>query len=66
MDLQKLNFEFTTIELEKNKHGKFDLLISKVKVLDEKGKYVKFAKINEHLLSALKQKGTVKIKNNGL
>jgi hypothetical protein len=66
METNKLNFEFTTIELEKNKFGKFDLLVSKVKVTDENGKYLKFAKINEHLLSALKQKGTVKIKNNGL
>jgi hypothetical protein len=66
METNKLNFEFTTIELEKNKFGKFDLLVSKVKVTDENGKYVKFAKINEHLLSVLKQKGTVKIKNNEL
>jgi hypothetical protein len=61
MELNKLNFEFTTIELEKNKFGFYDLLISKVKVTDENGKYIKFAKINESLLDALRNKGTVKI-----
>jgi hypothetical protein len=66
MEINKLNFELTKVDLKKNEFGKFDLLISMVKVLDENGKYIKFAKINEDLLSALKQKGTVKIKNNEL
>jgi hypothetical protein len=60
--IEKLNFEFTTIELEKNKYGKFDLLVSKVKITDENGKYIKFAQINDELLKALKSKGTIKIK----
>jgi hypothetical protein len=61
MDINNLNFEFTTMELEKNKYGYYDILISKVKVTDENGKYIKFAKINDSLLSALKNKGFVKI-----
>ena len=61
--IDKLNFEFTTIELEKNKFGKFDLLVSKVKLTDENGKYIKFAQINEELLKAIKTKGVVTIKN---
>ena len=61
--IENLNFEISTIELEKNKYGKFDLLISKVKVSDKNGKFIKFAKINEDLLNTLKQKGITTIKN---
>ena len=39
-----LKFEFTTIELQENEFGKNDLIISKIKVMDENGKYIKFAK----------------------
>tara|TARA_R110002126_G_scaffold151298_3_gene298324 strand:- start:410 stop:595 length:186 start_codon:yes stop_codon:yes gene_type:complete len=58
-----MKFEITTIELKENKYGKNDLLISKVKVLDENGKYIKFASINEALLKALKESESITIKN---
>tara|TARA_S200002703_G_scaffold121918_1_gene107791 strand:+ start:1148 stop:1333 length:186 start_codon:yes stop_codon:yes gene_type:complete len=45
-----VKFEITTIKLEENDFGKNDLLISKVKVMDDNGKYIKFARINEALL----------------
>lgn len=60
-----MEFEITNIELKKNRFGKNDLIITKVKVLDDKGKYIKFAKLDEALLSAIKEKGTIKIKKNG-
>lgn len=50
-----MKFEITTIELKKNNFGKNDLLISKVKVMDDNGKYIKFARINEALLKAMKE-----------
>jgi hypothetical protein len=56
-------FEITRIELKKNEFGKNDLLIKQVKVLKD-GKYVKFAKLNDELVKALKESGTIKIKNN--
>ena len=57
-----LKFEFTTIELQENEFGKNDLIISKIKVMDENGKYIKFAKINEALIQALKNAEYVAIK----
>ena len=60
--IEKLNFDFTTIELKENRFGKFDLLVSKVKVTDENGKYIKFSKIDENLLKDLIAKGFVTIK----
>ncbi len=57
-----LKFEFTTIELQENEFGKNDLIISKIKVMDENGKYIKFAKINKELIQALKNAEYVTIK----
>ena len=57
-----LKFEFTTIELKENEFGKNDLIISKIKVMDENGKYIKFAKINKDLIQALKNAEYVTIK----
>ncbi len=57
-----LKFEFTTIELQENEFGKNDLIISKIKVMDENGKYIKFAKINKELIQALKDAEYVTIK----
>ena len=57
-----LKFEFTTIELQENEFGKNDLIISKIKVMDENGKYIKFAKINKELIQALKNAEYVAIK----
>lgn len=57
-----LKFEFSTIELQKNSFGRNDLIISKVKVMDKNGKYIKFAKLNEELLQALRDAGCVTIK----
>ena len=58
-----MKFEITTIELKENNFGKNDLVISKVKVMDDNGKYIKFAKLNEALVKAMKLEGTVSIKN---
>ena len=57
----KYSFEISQIELVKNEFGKNDIVISKIKVLDENGKYVKFAKLNEELIKAIKLKGVLKI-----
>ena len=59
--LLKYSFEISQIELVKNSYGKNDLVISKIKVLDENGNYVKFAKLNEKLLKAIKNKGLLTI-----
>ena len=59
--LLKYSFEISQIELVKNSYGKNDLVISKIKVLDEDGNYVKFAKLNEKLLKAIKNKGLLTI-----
>jgi len=48
-------FELTTAELKENSFGKNDILISKVKVTEDDGTFIKFAKINEALLDALKK-----------
>lgn len=58
-----MKFEITTIELKENEFGKNDLLITKVKVMDDNGKYIKFAKLNEALLKALKESKTIGIKS---
>ena len=55
-------FEISTIKLQVNEFGKNDLIISKVKVMDENGKYIKFAKINESLIHALKDAECITIK----
>lgn len=55
-------FEISRIELKKNNFGKNDLLISMVKVMDEKGKFIKFAKLNNELLQALKNSNSITIK----
>ena len=57
-----LKFEFSTIELQENEFGKNDLIISKIKVMDKNGKYIKFAKINKELIQALKNAEYVTIK----
>ena len=57
-----LKFEFSTIELQKNSFGRNDIIISKVKVMDKNGKYIKFAKINKELIQALKDAEYVTIK----
>jgi len=57
-----MKFEITTIDLKENQFGKNDLVISKVKVMDDNGKYIKFAKLNEALVEAMKDSGIVSIK----
>jgi len=57
-----MKFEITTIDLIENQFGKNDLVISKVKVMDDNGKYIKFAKLNEALVEAMKDSGIVSIK----
>ncbi len=57
-----MKFEITRIELKENEFGKNDLIISQVKVMDDNGKYIKFAKLNEALLKSLKESETITIK----
>ncbi len=52
--MKKIKLQFTTIELIPAKYNSKNILISKVKVLDENGKYIKFAKLNKELLEVLK------------
>ena len=58
-----MKFEITTIELKENNYGKNDLVISKVKVMDDNGKYIKFAKINKELLKAMKESNCITLRN---
>jgi hypothetical protein len=60
--LKNLNFEFTIMNLKQNSYGKNDLVISQIKIMDENGTFVKFAQINDDLVNALMNKGTVKIR----
>ncbi len=57
-----MKFEITIMELVKNKFGKNDILIKQVKVLTDEGKYIKFAKLNDSLINALKESKVVNIK----
>ena len=57
-----MKFEISNIELKPNKFGKNDLIISKIKVMDDQGNYIKFAKLNESLLEAIKEKGVLTLK----
>jgi hypothetical protein len=57
-----MKFEITKIKLKENEFGKNDLIISQVKVMDDNGKYIKFAKLNEALLKSLKESETISIK----
>ena len=59
-----MKFEITSIELKENEFGKNDLLITKVKVLDDNGKYIKFAKLNEALLKTILNEGATIPKKN--
>lgn len=62
--MKQLNysFEISQMELVSNEFGKNDIVISKIKVLDKNGKYVKFAKLNKELIKAIKQKGILTVK----
>ena len=57
-----MKFEITTMDLIENQYGKNDLVISKVKLMDDDGRYIKFAKLNEALVEAIKDSGIVSIK----
>jgi hypothetical protein len=57
-----MKFEISNIELKPNNFGKNDLIISKIKVMDDNGKYIKFAKLNESLLKAIKESGVLTVK----
>lgn len=56
------SFEIVRMELVENEFGKNDIVIKQIKVLDEFGKYVKFAKLNQDLLDTIKLKGIINIK----
>lgn len=57
-----MRFEISRMELIKNSFGKNDLIIRQIKVMDNNGKYIKFARLNDALIDALKNAGTVGIK----
>ena len=50
------------MELVPGEYGN-DLLIKQVKVTNDDGKYIKFAKLNKALIKALKEKGTISVKS---
>jgi len=58
-----MKFEITRMELVRNSFGKNDIIIKQVKVLDDKGKYVKFAKLNDALLEVIKECGEISVRN---
>lgn len=60
--MKNLKFEITRIELVKNSFGKNDILIRQVKVMDENGKYIKFATLNQALIDAIKEAKIVTVK----
>lgn len=57
-----MKFEITKMKLVKNEYGKNDIVVSMVKVMDDDGNYIKFAKLNEALITALKSAGEISIK----
>ena len=57
-----MKFEITRMELKENEFGKNDILIKQIKVMDDNGKYIKFATLNEALLNALKSSESITIK----
>ena len=57
-----IEFEITRMELSApDDYGKHTIEIKQVKVL-KNGKYVKFAKLNNELIKAIKENPTIKIK----
>lgn len=64
MSDKKYIFEITTMQLQKNRFGENDIIISKVKVMNENGKYIKFAKLNEALIAAIKDPSNITIFRN--
>jgi len=58
-----MKFEITTMKLVKNIYGKNDIIISKIKVMNDEGKYIKFAQLNDALLKEIHISGSVTIKN---
>ena len=50
------------MELQPNAYGQNDIIIKQVKVTDDDGNYIKFAKLNEQLLDALKEKKLIHVK----
>ena len=57
-----MEFEITRMELQPNAYGQNDIIIKQVKVTDDDGNYIKFAKLNEQLLDALKEKKLIHVK----
>jgi hypothetical protein len=57
-----MKFEITEMELQANEFGKNDILIKKVKVMDDEGNYIKFAKLNEALLDAIRSAQVIAVK----
>lgn len=62
--MSKYKFEITRMELVENRFGKNDIIIKQVKVMDANGKYIKFAKLNDSLIQAIKEAGTISVKKN--
>ena len=58
-----MKFEITRMELQANEFGSNDIVIKQVKVMDDDGKYLKFAKLNEALIDAIKQSKVISVKS---
>lgn len=50
----KYKIQFTRIEKQPDKYGN-NFVIKQIKLMDEDGKYIKFAKLNDELLEILKE-----------
>lgn len=50
-----MQYEIVTIKTKVNEFGKNDLIISKVKLTDDSGKYIKFVKLDEELIEEMKK-----------
>ena len=55
-------FEISRWELRENRHGKNDLVIRQVKIIDEQGKFIKLSKINEELKAEMEAAPFILIK----
>lgn len=57
-----MKFEISRMELQPDGYGNQEIVIKQVKVMDDNGKYLKFAKLNQALIEYLKDAGQISIK----
>ena len=58
-----MKYEITEYKLQRNSFGKNDIVISKVKEMDDDGKYLRFAPLEEWLLIELQKQGAVNFRS---